>query len=54
MWLGRVHVARRINNGLLSTWLEAGAVERIMDGVVVDVEVGMLELGLVLRGMSNR
>ena len=49
--LGGVYVTRRTNNRLLSTWLEAGVVERIMDCLVVDVEVGWLELGLMLLGM---
>jgi len=51
--LGRVHVTRRINNRLLSTWLEAGAVEGIMDSLVIHVEVGWLKLALVLRGMRD-
>jgi hypothetical protein len=51
--LGRVYVTRRTDNRLLGTWLKASVVERIMDGVVVDVEVGWLELALMLRGVRN-
>jgi len=52
--LGRVYVTRRTDNRLLSTWLEAGVIERIMNLVVIDVEVGWLKLALMLRGMRDR
>lgn len=51
--LGRIYVTRRTDDRLLSTWLEASVVERIMDGLVVDVEVGWLKLALVLGGVRD-
>lgn len=40
MGLWRAYVTRRSDNGLLGTWLEASIIERIMNCLVVDVEVG--------------
>ena len=53
MRLRRVHATRRIDNRLLSTWLKAGAVEGIMNRLVVDVEARLLKLALVLGGMRD-